>query len=68
MKITGVEILNEGSGISIDDAVTEFQASFVARFVEPWQAVTSPFSSDTINSVTIIRCRLSCHFFHKNPG
>ena len=51
MKITGVEILNEGSGISIDDAVTEFQASFVARFVEPWQAVTSPFSSGTINSV-----------------
>ena len=44
MKITGVEILNEGSGVSIDDAVTEFQASFVARFVQPWQAVTSPFS------------------------
>jgi hypothetical protein len=41
MKITGVEILNEGSGVSIDDAVTEFQASFVARFVQPWQAVIS---------------------------
>ena len=36
MKIFGVEILNEGSGISIDDAVTEMQATFVARYVEPW--------------------------------
>jgi hypothetical protein len=32
MKIYGVEILNEGSGVSIDDAVTEMQATFVARF------------------------------------
>jgi hypothetical protein len=31
MKIFGVEILNEGSGVSIDDAVTEMQATFVAR-------------------------------------
>jgi hypothetical protein len=38
-KIFGVEILNEGSGISIDDAVTEMQATFVARSVEPMQAV-----------------------------
>ena len=45
MKITGVEILNEGSGVSIDDAVTEMQASFVARFVQPWSAVVSPFQS-----------------------
>jgi hypothetical protein len=29
MKIYGVEILNEGSGVSIDDAVTEMQARFV---------------------------------------
>lgn len=44
MKIYGVEILNEGSGISIDDAVTEMQATFVARFAEPWSAVASPFT------------------------
>jgi len=44
MKIVGVEILNEGSGVSIDDAVTEMQATFVARFVEPWAAVPSPFA------------------------
>jgi hypothetical protein len=42
-KIFGVEILNEGSGISIDDAVTEMQATFVARAVEPMQAVPSKF-------------------------
>jgi hypothetical protein len=35
MKIFGVEILNAGSGVSIDDAVQEMQATFVARFVEP---------------------------------
>ena len=35
MRIFGCEILNEGSGVSIDDAVTEMQATFVARFVEP---------------------------------
>lgn len=44
-KIYGVEILNEGSGISVDDAVSEMQASFVARLVEPMQAVQSPFQN-----------------------
>ena len=42
-KIFGVEILNEGYGISIDDAVSEMQATFVARTVEPMSAVQSPF-------------------------
>jgi hypothetical protein len=42
-KIFGVEILNEGSGISIDDAVSEASATFVARAVEPLQAVASKF-------------------------
>lgn len=40
-KIFGVEILNEGSGISIDDSVMEMQATFVARLVEPWTAVAT---------------------------
>ena len=30
MKIYGVEILNEGNGISVDDTVNESQATFVA--------------------------------------
>jgi hypothetical protein len=38
-KIFGVEVLNEGWGTSIDDAVSEMQATFVARAVEPIQAV-----------------------------
>lgn len=41
MKIFGVEILNEGSGISIDDAVSEAQATFVARGIEPLSATWS---------------------------
>ena len=44
-KIFGVEILNEGMGISIDDAVTEMQATFVARVLEPMSAVASPFQT-----------------------
>jgi hypothetical protein len=43
-KILGIEILNEGSGISVDDAVTESQATFVARGIEPLQAVTLPYN------------------------
>jgi hypothetical protein len=46
-KIFGVEILNEGSGVSIDDAVTEMQATFVARAVEPMTAVASPYPVST---------------------
>jgi hypothetical protein len=34
-KIFGIEILNEGWGSSIDDAVSEQQATFVARTVKP---------------------------------
>jgi hypothetical protein len=41
-RIFGVEILNEGWGISIDDAVSEMQATF-ARAIEPMAAVASPF-------------------------
>jgi hypothetical protein len=42
MRIFGIEILNFGNGTSIDDTVNESQATFVARFVEPWQAVQTP--------------------------
>ncbi len=56
MKLYGVEILNEGSGVSIDDAITEMQATFVARSLEPWQAVVSAFQSggggDSVNNVS----------------
>ena len=32
MKIFGVEILNEGWGTSVDDAVNEMQTTFMARW------------------------------------
>jgi hypothetical protein len=45
MSIRGVEILNEGSGMSIDDIVTEQQMTFVAREVHAWVASFSDVSS-----------------------
>lgn len=47
-KILGVEVLNEGTGVSIDDTVTETQATFVARAIEPLQAVQSPFTTQSL--------------------
>ena len=51
-KILGIEILNEGSGISVDDAVTESQATFVARAIEPLQAVVSPLDLVPLSRLT----------------
>lgn len=45
MSIRGVEILNEGSGMSIDDIVTEQQMTFVAREIQPWKASQSDVTS-----------------------
>jgi len=39
MTIWSIEILNEGSGISIDDITTEQEMTFVARRVSPWSPV-----------------------------
>ena len=36
MAILGVELINEGSGVSIDDITTESQMTFVARAIIPW--------------------------------
>ncbi len=36
MQIYGVEILNEGSGVSIDDIVLEQQMTWVGRSMSPW--------------------------------
>ena len=36
MKIFGVELLNENSGVSIDDIVTEQQYTYVARSIIGW--------------------------------
>lgn len=42
MKIFGVEILNEGYGISIDDIVSEQQMTYIARAIQPWKLLTRP--------------------------
>jgi hypothetical protein len=49
MSLRGVEILNEGSGMSIDDIVTEQQMTFVAREINPWKA------SSTTNNATNVQ-------------
>jgi len=41
MRIFGVELLNEGSGVSIDDIVTEQQHTYVARQIIGWTHVPS---------------------------
>jgi hypothetical protein len=43
MRIIGIEILNEGSGMSIDDTSNEIQMTYLARLVLPW----TPFSNLT---------------------
>jgi len=38
MRIIGVEIINEGYGISVDDMNSEQQMTYVARAIIPWRA------------------------------
>jgi hypothetical protein len=40
-SILGVEILNEGSGMSIDDITTERACTFVARSITPLEPITT---------------------------
>lgn len=41
MSILGCEILNEGSGMSVDDGTTEKAATFVARGIKPLRPITA---------------------------
>jgi hypothetical protein len=50
MSLRGVEILNEGSGMSIDDIVTEQQMTFVAREINPWRPTTSDTQSEKFSA------------------
>jgi hypothetical protein len=43
MKLIGVEILNDGMGVSIDDTVIESQSTFVCRTLLPWTPVANSF-------------------------
>ncbi len=42
MRIFGVELLNEGYGVSIDDLVSEQQFTYIARTIIGWTPVPSP--------------------------
>jgi len=50
MKIFGIELLNEGYGISVDDISSEQQYTYLARTVLPWQWVRP--KTEFINRVT----------------
>lgn len=41
MRLFGCEILNEGSGFSIDDMVIENQMTYVCRTLLPWSPISS---------------------------
>ena len=41
MRLYGCEILNEGSGFSIDDMVIENQMTYVCRTILPWRAFSA---------------------------
>lgn len=41
MRIYGAEILNEGTGFSIDNMVIEDQMTYIARSIAPWRALGS---------------------------
>jgi len=47
MRIFGVEILNEGYGVSIDDLVSEQQMTYVARTILPWQYINNEQATQT---------------------
>jgi hypothetical protein len=49
MHILGVELINEGSGVSIDDIVTETQMTFVARAILGWRPLQIPNGSESYN-------------------
>jgi len=42
MRIFGLEILNEGSGVSIDDTSNEVQMTYIARLISPWVNGSTP--------------------------
>lgn len=49
MRIYGIELLNEGYGVSIDDIVSEQQHTYVARALIGWTPVNSPLQDMIAN-------------------
>lgn len=42
MRIYGIELMNEGYGVSIDDVVSEMQHTYLARTIVGWRPVATP--------------------------
>ncbi len=51
MRLYGCEILNEGSGFSIDDIVIENQMTYVCRTILPWRSFQMTQSDELYNAV-----------------
>jgi hypothetical protein len=51
MHILGVELINEGSGVSIDDIVIETQMTFVARGIVGWTPIGQEGGNVNVDSV-----------------
>lgn len=54
MRIYGVEIMNEGYGVSIDDIVSEQQHTYIARTLVGWRPAGQVDLSQTTQSVTSV--------------
>ena len=39
MKITGIELMNQGYGVSIDDIVSEHSYTYIATGIVPWRSL-----------------------------
>jgi len=51
MRVLGIEFLNEGSGVSIDDIVIEHQVTYVCRSLTPWVRVRDAGTGLNANEV-----------------
>ena len=54
MHLLGVELINEGSGVSIDDIVAETQMTFVARAIIGWRPIVVTGDSGNASNTDIL--------------
>lgn len=55
MRLFGCEILNEGSGFSIDDMVVENQMTYVCRTILPWRGQKTDIRAIDVNRSKQVR-------------
>ena len=68
MAILGCEILNEGTGISIDDITSELQCTYVARSIKPWVPIVNKTDDTGANINTTINASTNVSNFFGSPG